>query len=222
MSRNKYPEETVNLILDTAQELFLKKGYEHTTIQDIIDNLGGLTKGAIYHHFKSKEHILNAVIDRLFSENTLSVKWNKIKNNQTLNGGEKLKAMLYEAIVDKQEQELRKMGINLQNMPQMLADLLIRQVNEIAHNSFEPVLKEGINDGSITFPYPEELSEIISLLANIWINPLVFKMSDDEIKRKFEVLCTMTKLIGVDVSDLYNALDTMNKEINQQNTDPTG
>ena len=51
MARNKYPEETVTLILDTAQKLFLEKGYEHTTIQDIIDNLGGLTKGAIYHHF---------------------------------------------------------------------------------------------------------------------------------------------------------------------------
>ena len=53
MSRNKYPEETVERILDTAQRLFLEKGYEQTTIQDITDNLGGLTKGAIYHHFKS-------------------------------------------------------------------------------------------------------------------------------------------------------------------------
>ena len=57
MARNKYPEETVTLILDTAQKLFLEKGYEHTTIQDIIDNLGGLTKGAIYHHFTSKESL---------------------------------------------------------------------------------------------------------------------------------------------------------------------
>ena len=43
MSRNKYPEETVERILDTAQRLFLEKGYEQTTIQDITDNLGGLT-----------------------------------------------------------------------------------------------------------------------------------------------------------------------------------
>ena len=51
-------------ILDTAQRLFLEKGYEQTTIQDITDNLGGLTKGAIYHHFKSKEEIIDAVSDR--------------------------------------------------------------------------------------------------------------------------------------------------------------
>ena len=55
MSRNKYPEETVNLILDVSQRLFIEKGYDNTTIQDIIDELGGLTKGAIYHHFSSKQ-----------------------------------------------------------------------------------------------------------------------------------------------------------------------
>ena len=33
------------------------------TIQDIVDQLGGLTKGAVYHHFKSKEAILSAVSD---------------------------------------------------------------------------------------------------------------------------------------------------------------
>lgn len=52
MARNKHPEETVNLILDIAFRLFMEKGYEHTSIQDIIDNLGGLSKGAIYQKSK--------------------------------------------------------------------------------------------------------------------------------------------------------------------------
>ena len=68
MARNKHPEETVNLILDVAYRLFMEKGYEHTSIQNIIHNLGGLSKGAIYHHFKSKEDILYAVMDRMMAE----------------------------------------------------------------------------------------------------------------------------------------------------------
>lgn len=52
MARNKYPELTRERILDTAERLFLEKGYENTTIQDIVDALGDLTKGAVYHHFK--------------------------------------------------------------------------------------------------------------------------------------------------------------------------
>ena len=40
MARNKHPEETVNLILDVSYRLFMKKGYEHTSIQDIIRHYG--------------------------------------------------------------------------------------------------------------------------------------------------------------------------------------
>ena len=50
MARNKHPEQTVQLILDTASTLFLQKGYDKTTLQDIIDATK-LSKGAIYNHF---------------------------------------------------------------------------------------------------------------------------------------------------------------------------
>ena len=37
MARNKNPEITINRILDAAMDLFLEKGYDNTTIQDIVD-----------------------------------------------------------------------------------------------------------------------------------------------------------------------------------------
>ena len=52
MARNKYPEETVRKILDTAERLFIEMGYDRTSLQEIIDETG-LSKGAIYHHFAS-------------------------------------------------------------------------------------------------------------------------------------------------------------------------
>ena len=45
MARNKYPEVTVEKILEVSQRLFVEKGYDNTTIQDIVNELGGLTKG---------------------------------------------------------------------------------------------------------------------------------------------------------------------------------
>ncbi|HWI49607.1 MAG TPA: helix-turn-helix domain-containing protein, partial [Rummeliibacillus sp.] len=65
MARNKYPKQTLEQILFVSTKLFEEKGYEKTSIQDIIDGLG-MSKGAIYHHFKSKEDILNAVMDQQF------------------------------------------------------------------------------------------------------------------------------------------------------------
>ena len=69
MARNKYPEVTVEKILEVSQRLFIEKGYDNTTIQDIVNELGGLTKGAIYHHFKSKEEIIDALGEKLFFDN---------------------------------------------------------------------------------------------------------------------------------------------------------
>ena len=52
MPRNKYPEQTVEKILDAAALLFTQKGYQNTTLQDIIDATK-LSKGAVYQDRKS-------------------------------------------------------------------------------------------------------------------------------------------------------------------------
>ena len=88
MARNKYPEVTVEKILEVSQRLFIEKGYDNTTIQDIVNELGGLTKGAIYHHFKSKEEIIDALGEKLFFDNNPFVAVQKQKN---LNGLQKMR-----------------------------------------------------------------------------------------------------------------------------------
>ena len=47
MARNAHPEETEHRILDSARRLFAEKGYEKTSIQDILNDLGDLSKGAL-------------------------------------------------------------------------------------------------------------------------------------------------------------------------------
>ena len=100
MARNKYPEVTVERILEVSQRLFLEKGYDNTTIQDIVDGLGGLSKGAVYHHFRSKEEIMDAVGDRMFfADNPFEA----VRNRADLNGLQKLR----EAIRLNQENKAR-------------------------------------------------------------------------------------------------------------------
>lgn len=94
MPRNKYPEETVQKILDASLKLFLEKGYEETTVLDIINNMGGMTRGAFYHHFKSKEEVFDALSDKLFSD---SNPFDEAKKQDNLNGLEKIKYVLQKA-----------------------------------------------------------------------------------------------------------------------------
>jgi AcrR family transcriptional regulator len=55
--REKQKTETFMDIMRSAEELFMRKGYEKTSMQQIADH-SGLTKGALYHHFISKEALL--------------------------------------------------------------------------------------------------------------------------------------------------------------------
>ena len=80
MARNAHPEVTRTRILDAAQRLFMAQGYEHTSIQNIVDELGDLSKGAIYHHFKSKEAILEELTNR---DNNMQDDFNESVMNRT-------------------------------------------------------------------------------------------------------------------------------------------
>src|ERR1700678_2103296 len=51
-------------LLDIAQRLFLERGYERTTVNDVID-AAGVSKGAFYHHFRAKEDLLEAIAERM-------------------------------------------------------------------------------------------------------------------------------------------------------------
>ena len=108
MARNKYPEETRNRIIETAGRLFIEKGYEHTSIQDIIDHLGGLSKGAIYHHFKSKEEIMYAVAEELYTDSTAQMQ--KIRQRRDLNGKEKIRALFQASIFSDRQEDMFTAG----------------------------------------------------------------------------------------------------------------
>ena len=184
MARNKYPEETVNLILDVSLKLFIEKGYDETSIQDIIDNLGGLSNGALYYHFKSKESILIAVYKRM----SKNINWQMIDivNNNKLTGLQKIQEMFSASLDNPNHDELFAATPNLLNNPKLLSIFLSDLINFVIPKYAEPVIRQGLEDGSIKTDYPKETAETMMLLSNIWLNPLIYPMTNEEYIRKIE------------------------------------
>lgn len=60
----KSPDVRTNELIDCAQRLFFERGYENTTVNDVIRE-AGLSKGAFYHYFASKEALLEALAARM-------------------------------------------------------------------------------------------------------------------------------------------------------------
>lgn len=199
MARNKYPEETVHLILTQSLKLFIEKGYEHTSIQDIINNLGGLSKGAIYHHFKSKEEIFEAACAKIGNEN--KVYYDEIRDDKSKNGCEKLKTMMRAAYSNPNNEAVMSMTTKIASDPKFILNQLNEIYELVAPCYIEPIIQQGISDGSIKTDYPKELSEALITLINIWINPIIAKTTPAEMRKKLEFLALLLNGIGVDILD---------------------
>lgn len=197
MARNKYPEVTVERILDVSQRLFLEKGYENTTIQDIVDELGGLTKGAVYHHFKSKEEIMDAVGDRMFFSNN---PFEAVRGRTDLNGLQKLREAVRLNQSDKERVRLTAQSIPIAKSPRLLQEMIISN-RKVLTPYFLELIEEGNRDGSMHTDYPREIAELLPLLTSLWLLPSVYPASREQMKRKFLFLGEMLEKMGVPLMD---------------------
>ena len=196
MARNKYPEITVEKILEVSQRLFLTKGYDNTTIQDIVDELGGLTRGAIYHHFKSKEEIMDALTNKMFREKN---PFDTVKNQKDLNGLQKMKMAMSLNQSDKERVNLSLQAIPILKNPRILAGI-IESNRQVLSPFWLELLTEGIKDGSIHTDYARELSELIPLF-DLWLTPSIYPATSEEIFHKFLFIKDLFDKMGLPLID---------------------
>ena len=197
MARNKSPEETVARILEVARRLFMEKGYDNTTIQDIVDQLGGLSKGAVYHHFKSKEEIMDAVCDQMFYDNN---PFEAVRHRTDLNALEKLREAIRLNQADESRVDMTIQAIPITRNPRLMAEM-VESNRRVLTPYYLELLEEGNRDGSIHTEYAREIAELLPLLTSLWLLPSVFPASREEQRRKFTFLGEMLDKMGVPLMD---------------------
>jgi len=173
MTKKYSSEETIRAILDVSTQLFVEKGYEKTTIQDIVNGLEGLSRGAIYHHFQSKEEIIDAVVKRL----TPNSKYlEAISSRQDLNGLEKIQQLLLESLFNPEMTNSFSLTYSLFDNPKFYL-LYLKHTNEVLAPQIEAYLSEGNADGSLAVEYPQQISEIIVMLLGTWFSTAIYPNS---------------------------------------------
>jgi len=60
-------DERIKDIIKKAEKLFAKKGYDNTSVADIIEKVG-IAKGTFYHYFKSKDELLDTIVGRMMKK----------------------------------------------------------------------------------------------------------------------------------------------------------
>ena len=147
MSQKNDPKGTVEKIVAVSSELFAQKGYEKTSMQDIVDALG-MSKGAIFHHFKSKEEIFRAVIDKQseYIKRQLQI-W--IEEMEGFTAREKLIGILNRNLHDFQEHALDSVLTAQAQSSQFVLSSIQESMNKAAP-VIADIMREGQADGTIT------------------------------------------------------------------------
>lgn len=205
MSGKYNAKQTKENIIAAAVQLFMEKGFEKTSMMDIANTLG-ISKGGIYHHFKSKEAIIHAVRENKANSVEESLhQWTADIVADTAR--EKLTAILEKNIADTEAHALDDVFRSQIKSADFILSLMKDAINSNAP-VFADILKEGIQDGSITTTYPDETAEVFFLLINIWCDPAIFQADDKQLEKRLRFVQEMMNAIGADIISDKMILET--------------
>ncbi|WP_406670902.1 TetR/AcrR family transcriptional regulator [Methanolobus sp. ZRKC4] len=157
--------ELKDRIINSAHELFSEKGYDKTTVEDIIKRADS-SKGGFYHHFKSKEDVIEAITLNYFQE-FLEYYDEILKNdvsvidaiNEVL-----LKITQYKVNQVKDWPELSRIYSFSGN--HIIIKKIADQFEELTTDLYAQLIRRGNEEGTFNVPYPK-------ILAGLWTRELM-------------------------------------------------
>lgn len=182
-----------NEILDVAEHLFVTKGFDKTSTNNILDQVG-IARGTLYYHFRSKEDILNAMIERV--TDTLVEKAGKIVGRKDMPVLQRLTEMMLALNLNSDlGHEIMEQVHKPQNalMHQKMQEHLLAGIMPLITD----LLEEGIEKGICQTDYPAEAAEMLLIYSNTMFDDLV-EYSEEERQRKIAAfIYHMERLLGM-------------------------
>ena len=197
MKKKYNPQQTKEKILSVSAALFAEKGYDKTSMQDIVNALE-MSKGAIFHHFNSKEEVLQAVMAQQFSHVEQEMH-QRIAALDGLSAKEKLQSLLEYNLTDGQVfKESSDIAVTMSGSPHLILAVMQGNMKNSAP-ILAGLLREGIKDGSITVQFPDQCAEVFLLLFNIWCDTYVFAADPPAVRKRFLFVQHLMRQLGADI-----------------------
>ncbi|WP_062197128.1 TetR/AcrR family transcriptional regulator [Massilibacterium senegalense] len=192
-----------NEILDAADELFGQKGFDGTSTNDILEKVG-IARGTLYHHFKSKENIMDALIERYSA--------------RLLGAAQEIAADKSIPVVERIIGVVMALNISGGNSKEIMEHihkpqnaLMHQKIQKVIINGVPPILaeiiREGIDQGMFNTPFPYECMEMVVIYATtIFDNDMVTMTNEELFSRMVAFICNVERLLGAESGSLMDTL----------------
>ncbi len=189
----KEAPERKNEILDAAEELFAAKGYEATSTGDILDRVG-IARGTLYYHFKSKEDILDALIERV--NGTLITRAKKAAEDRSVPVVERIVRTIMSLNVASAESAIGQEVLEQVHKPQNA--LMHQKMQQRLLDGVVPVLtalvEEGNAAGVFHTGYPRETTEML-ILYSVTVFDDRFPQTPEQMMHRAQALIHNTEIL---------------------------
>nr|WP_300006272.1 TetR/AcrR family transcriptional regulator [Tissierella sp.] len=196
--------EKRNEILDAAEILFTAKGYEKCSVNNILEKVG-IAKGTFYYYFKSKEEVLDSIIDRVTQMVFKRVE--AIAEDKNLSSKEKLiKAILSMRVESDRDNDFMTRIHKPENAltHQKSLRLMLVTITPI----LDKIVEEGISRGSFKSDFPKQYLQIFLTSTMTLLDDGIFKTSPQEQQKIIRALVSLLeKMLGVRDREFWDMVE---------------
>lgn len=178
-------EKRKHELLQIAYRLFLSKGYEETSIDEIIEE-AGIAKGTFYYHFESKEALLEALINKMISE---KVELAKKITKAPLSAAEKAVAIITSLRPEAAEMDIQNALNQKENV--VIHERINKRVIDEAVPILAEVVSEGISQGILQCDNISERVRMTLVISSATFDHGDFTAADIDV-----FIDTVEKLLG--------------------------
>ncbi|XMB66941.1 TetR/AcrR family transcriptional regulator [Mycoplasmatota bacterium zrk1] len=201
MKVSKEFNERRNEILDRAGRLISTKGYDKCSVNDIV-NAAGIAKGTFYYYFKSKEEVLDAIIDSVTE--IVVARAEELASNPELSPVVKMLntilSMRVESEVDNDLMEELHKPRNALLHQKSLSSLVTRVTPVLTK-----VVDEGISQGMFKSDFPTQYMQILLTSSITLLDDGIFQVNPEEQQMTIRALVALLeKMLGVADETFWN------------------
>ena len=181
----KKGEKRKQELLKIAYDMFLSRGYENTSVDEIIAG-AQIAKGTFYYYFPSKEQLLEAVIDMMIESEAETVR--QIIGSD-LPVPQKIVAVITSVKPAESEQPIQDALMRPENV--LMHDRIRKKLIEVIVPLLSEVIEEGVGQGIFACDHIPERVRMLLVISNATFNERTFT------ERDIAVFIDMTeKLLG--------------------------
>ncbi len=198
--RDAHVQDTRRALLDTARQLFAENGFAGTRTEDVVQR-AGLTRGALYHHFRDKEDLFRAVHEEVEDE-VIRLLWRRSDDHAA--GAWELFRANSEVYLDAASTNPAYRQICLVDGPAVLGWRSWSERSDGPTQHIVRYLSDAIAEGSLD---PQPVEPLAHLLAALGVGSAMYvaQHDDPELARREVSACNERFLSGLGVRDLHGA-----------------